>query len=425
MPVDTSKIDNLWQATSRETLASRPLDRPVSADLIIVGGGFTGCSAALHAAEAGFEVVLLEAETIGFGGSGRNVGLVNAGLWMPPDDVESALGDTAGESLNAALSGAPDLVFSLIEAHGLECEAVRNGTLHCAHSRTGLRDLSDRHAQLSARGAPVMLLDPDQTAARTGSTRFCGALHDARAGTIQPLAYCRGLAGAAQRAGAKIHENSPAVKIRRKRDHWVVETASASVTGKSLLLATNAYQVRADGAPAPAFVPVHYFQMATGPLQPGHAKSVLPGLEGCWDTATVMSSFRTDEAGRLIIGGIGSLDHHLSAVHRHWARRKLARLYPALSDQPIDHAWCGRIAMTSDHLPKIIRFGPSALSVYGYSGRGIGPGTLFGARAAMALTEGNEDELPVRPAETHTEILPRLRAVGYELGAGLYHGAGL
>lgn len=419
--MDTSKIGNLWQATSREIHARGPLARTESADLIVIGGGFTGCSAALHAAEAGFEVVLLEAETIGFGGSGRNVGLVNAGLWMPPDDVEAALGSTAGKKLNAALAGAPDLVFSLINAHGLDCEAVRNGTLHCAHSRAGLRDLSDRHAQLSGRGAPVTLLDRDQTAERTGTAGFHGALHDARAGTIQPLAYCRGLAAAAERAGARIYEKSPAAQIGRKRDQWVVETSSVSVTGKSLLLATNAYRSVADGAPAPSFIPVSYFQMATGPLPHDLAGSVLPGGEGCWDTATVMSSFRRDGAGRLVIGAIGSLDHGLSAVHRHWARRKLARLYPALSDQTIDYAWCGRIAMTSDHLPKIIRFGPSALSVYGFSGRGIGPGTLFGACTAKALTAENEDELPVRPVEAHAERFTRLRAVGYELGAVLHH----
>lgn len=418
-------MGNLWQATSRETFARGPLERPVNADLIVVGGGFTGSSAALHAAEAGFEVVLLEAETIGFGGSGRNVGLVNAGLWMPPDEVEAALGSEAGEELNAALAGAPDLVFSLIDAHGLDCEAIRNGTLHCAHSKAGMRDLANRHAQLSARGAPVTLLDSDQTAERTGSTRFHGALHDARAGTIQPLAYCRGLAAAAERAGARIHERSPAETISRQRDRWVVETSAASVTGKSLLIATNAYRSAAGGAPASAFIPVHYFQMATGPLPPDLARSVLPGQEGCWDTALVMSSFRRDGEGRLVIGAIGSLDHGLSAVHRHWARRKLTRLYPALSDQAIDHAWCGRIAMTSDHLPKIIRFGPSALSVYGFSGRGIGPGTLFGARAASALMEGNEGGLPVRPVESHVERFSNLQAVGYELGAALHHGAGL
>lgn len=423
--MDTSKNGNLWQAANREPFAAGSLDRDTSADLVIVGGGFTGCSAALHAAKAGFDVVLLEAETIGFGGSGRNVGLVNAGLWMPPAEVESALGIEAGEKLNTALAGAPDLVFSLIEEHAIECEAVRNGTLHCANSRAGLRDLSERHAQLTGRGAPVTLLNSDETATRTGSKRFQGALYDVRAGTIQPLAYCQGLAQAARHAGARLHAGSRVTGIGRRGTDWIAETPSASVTGKALLMATNAYQMTTGSVPSSSFIPVHYFQMATRPLEPDLAESILPGLEGCWDTAMVMSSFRRNREGRLIIGGIGSLDHGTSAIHRHWAKRKLARLYPALSEQTIEYAWCGRIAMTSDHIPKIVRLGPSALSVYGFSGRGIGPGTLFGARTAAALTEGNEDDLPVGVIDSHREHFSKIRALGYELGAALYHGAGM
>lgn len=422
--MDTSKNDNLWQATNREVFESGLLEDDTRADLVIIGGGFTGCSAALHAAKAGFDVTLLEAETIGFGGSGRNVGLVNAGLWMPPSEVEQAMGTAAGERLNAALASAPDLVFSLIREYNIDCEAVRNGTLHCAHSKAGLRDLSGRHEQLSSRGASVILLDRDEAAARTGSNLFYGALHDARAGTIQPLAYCRGMARAAWQAGARLHTGSPVAKIGRIGDSWIVETPSARVTGKALLIATNAYQLPSAGVPASAYIPVHYFQMATGPLEPGLAASILPGREGCWDTATIMSSFRMDGAGRLIIGGMGSLGHHLSAVHSHWARGKLARLFPALAGQPIEHAWCGRIAMTSDHLPKMIRFGPSGISVYGFSGRGIGPGTLFGTRAAKALIEGSEDDLSITTEDMQQESFQKSKAFGYELGAVLSHGVG-
>ncbi|MFP6681506.1 MAG: FAD-dependent oxidoreductase, partial [Gammaproteobacteria bacterium] len=131
-----------------------PLHDYASADLVVIGGGFTGCSAALHAAEQGAEVRLLEAETIGHGGSGRNVGLVNAGLWTPPDEDEQILGRDAGVRLNAALAEAPDLVFSLIERHAIECEAIRCGTLHCAHSAAGFRELKNRLHQQRERSAP-------------------------------------------------------------------------------------------------------------------------------------------------------------------------------------------------------------------------------------------------------------------------------
>ena len=419
--MDTSKNGNLWQATSRERIEAPFLENDLNADLVVIGGGYTGCSAALHAAKAGQEVVLLEAETIGHGGSGRNVGFVNAGLWLPPDTVESIMGEAAGIRLNAALAGAPDLVFSLIEEHAIDCEAVRHGTLHCAHAESAVADLRSRHDQMARRGAPVTLLDREETERRIGTSAFAHALHDARAGTIQPLAYCRGLARAAGEAGARIHEQSPVLKVERRDGAWLVSTARGSVKGGSLLMATNAYQTPVTGTSQNAYTPVHYFQLATRPLSPNLEASILPDGEGCWDTASIMTSLRKDAQGRVIVGGMGSLDHATSGFHRGWARRKLAGLFPALSDQPLEHAWFGRIAMTSDHIPKIVRFGPDALSIFGYSGRGIAPGTLFGAKAAEVLTGAGDEVLPVAQISSYTERFTGARGVFFELAAGLYH----
>ncbi|MCP4486717.1 MAG: FAD-binding oxidoreductase [Gammaproteobacteria bacterium] len=149
---------SLWQASSKETINTDPLDENITTDLVIIGGGYTGCSAALHAAKSGMDVQLLEADTIGFGGSGRNVGLVNAGLWLPPLEVENIMGEKSGTKLNTLLAKAPDLVFSLIERYQIQCDSVRSGTLHCAHSRKGFVDLQSRYKQLTDRGAPVSLL---------------------------------------------------------------------------------------------------------------------------------------------------------------------------------------------------------------------------------------------------------------------------
>lgn len=181
--------DSLWRHTTQEARSWPALEGDVTADVVVIGGGFTGVSAAWHLAARGASVVLLEAATVGFGGSGRNVGLVNAGLWTPPDGVEEKLGAAAGAALNDMLAEGPQLVFDLIEAQQIRCEAVRGGTLHCAHSAAGFRDLQARHAQQEARGAPVKLLDAAETARRTGSPAYHGALWDGRAGTIQPLAY--------------------------------------------------------------------------------------------------------------------------------------------------------------------------------------------------------------------------------------------
>lgn len=415
---------NLWRSTAGAALDAPLLSDTVEADVVIVGGGFTGCSAALHLAEAGASVRLLEAETIGFGGSGRNVGLVNAGLWLEPEKVEAVLGPALGRRLNQALAAGPDLVFELIERHAIDCEAVRNGTLHCAHAPSAVAGLQERLRQFEAQGAPVDLLNAEETAVRTGSSAFHGALLDRRAGTIQPLAYCRGLARAAVSRGAVLHEGTPALQVARDQDVWCVETPEGSVRAPALLVAVNAYGRPLPGVAAPAYVPMHYFQLASRPLSDNLRKSILPERQGCWDTGTVMSSFRLDAAGRLLVGAMGSLDSFGGGTHRAWAARKLAALFPELEGIALEHAWFGRIAMTGDHLPKAVKLGERAISIFGYGGRGIAPGTVFGRAAARYLLDGDEEALPSGLLSHYREPLAGAKQTFYELGATLAHVVG-
>ncbi|SMX26365.1 Gamma-glutamylputrescine oxidoreductase [Pelagimonas phthalicica] len=413
--------ESLWHETATQSITAPALAGQVAADLVVIGGGYTGLSAALHAAEAGLSVRLLEAGVIGGGGSGRNVGLVNAGLWLPPDKITAKLGKEPGEKLIKLLGQAPDLVFGVIDRHDMACEPVRNGTLHCAHAPSGMADLENRYAQASARNAPVQLLGAEETRARVGSDTVFGGLFDPRAGTIQPLAYARGLALAAQAGGAVLHENSAALSIAKTGAGWQVKTAQGEVTAQHMIVATNAYTLPISGLPSPKTIPVHYFQAATAPLSATEQAQILPGREGCWDTALVMSSWRMDAAGRLIIGAMGQLDHPGAGVHLAWLRRKLAKLFPALAEKPLTHTWFGRIAMTEEYMPKILQPDPSALICFGYSGRGIGPGTVFGKAMAEALITQDVTVLPRAPSADHNITFPGLRQVYYETGATLTH----
>lgn len=417
----TKTDSNLWQSSCEEVVSALPLDGDLKVDLAIVGGGFTGCSAALEAASSGAKACLMEAHEIGHGGSGRNVGLVNAGLWLPPESIAGILGAAEGSRLTGHLANAPKRVFDLIRRHGIACEAVNKGTLHCAHSEVGFEDIADRFRQQAALGAPVKLLDAAETQQRTGSPVFHGALFDGRAGTINPLSYCRGLARAAEAAGARLCANTPAIGISRTGDGWKVATPGGAVTARALLLATNAYHEPMEGISTPQTVPVHYFQVATVPLKGRHSDCILPGGEGCWDTALVMSSFRRDAAGRLALGAVGNLGGVGGSVHRGWAQRMIRWLFPALGDVGIEHAWCGRIAMTGDHLPKILAIGPNAYACFGYSGRGIGPGTTFGTLTAQALLKDDPSLLPLSPGEHHGESFSGLRSAYIETGAVLTH----
>ncbi len=415
----------LWLASAAETVEVSGLEADISVDLAIVGGGFTGCSAALRAAEMGATVALLEARDIGYGGSGRNVGLVNAGLWMPPDDIVDQLGQSAGERLNQALAGAPDLVFQLVEENEIRCEARRQGTLHCAHSSTAMQALGRRLQQQLQRGAPVQLLDAEEARQRVGSPAVFGALFYGRAGTIQPLAYCRGLARAAQAKGASLFGQAAVDHLRFSESAWEIRSGQCKVNAKRLLIATNAYQHDLSGVSPSDYVPVYYFQLATEPLTPQQRELVLPGEEGCWDTALIMSSWRLDAAGRLIIGAMGNLDSSSGAVHEQWAGRKLQQLFPELATLPFTLGSCGRIAMTRDHLPKIVEAGPGAYMIFGYSGRGIGPGTLFGRSAAEALLSDDNSGLPLMPVNNYQESFTGLRGNFFESAALLNHWLGV
>ena len=221
--------------------------------------------------------------------------------------------------------------------------------------------------------------------------------------------------------GAQIFEHSGVTAIRHDGTLWVASVNGHQVRARYLLVATNAYAGKIAGLPSPEFVPVYYSQYATQPLSDEHRRHILPGGEGCWDTDMVMSSVRVDQEGRLVIGGVGNAHGKLAAIHRAWASRKLAQIYPELSGVPFKPVWSGAITMTSDHLPKILSIGSGGLSVFGYSGRGIGPGTVFGQQAARALLFDETADLPLAIIGSYRETLKSARAAYYESGTCLAH----
>ncbi|WFS24697.1 NAD(P)/FAD-dependent oxidoreductase [Rhizobium rhododendri] len=412
----------LWEKTAPPPPVTQPLAGAVSADVVIVGGGYTGLSSALHLAEAGTRVVLLEGNEIGFGGAGRNVGLINAGMWVMPDDVPGVLGPLYGERLLDTLGNGPELVKALIDKHSIACELERNGTLHCAVGADGLKEIEARARQWASRGAPVTVLDADETRRRIGSDGYAGALLDMRAGTLQPLAYARGLAKAAIRAGATLHTGSRVTETSREGSRWVVRTAAGSVTADWIVVSTDAYstgpfeQVRGEQVLLP------YFNFATVPLGDNLRKSILPGREGVWDTKEVLSSFRMDQAGRLVFGSVGALRNTGAAIHKGWARRSLKRLFPQLGDIEFECEWYGKIGMTDNALPRFHRFAENVVGFSGYNGRGIAPGTTFGKTlAAHILGRIGENELPLPPTEVGAPRFRALKEMWYEAGAQIAH----
>ncbi|TMV92707.1 FAD-binding oxidoreductase, partial [Thioclava sp. BHET1] len=236
-------------------------------------------------------------------------------------------------------------------------------------------------------------------------------------GTIQPLAYVQGLARAAKAQGAQIFEETAALTMTETAEGWTIRTAQGEVRAAQLIQATNAYGVNAGATNA--ITPAHFFQLATARLPDELRHSILVGGEGCWDTAMIMSSFRLDQAGRMIFGALGNLEGLGGALHRRWAARKLVKLFPQLAGIPFEQDWTGRIAMTGTHLPRIERRGKRGISIFGYSGRGIAPGTLFG-RAAAAWALGTGD-LPLPIQDPQSDPFAAAKGLYYEAGATLSH----
>lgn len=411
----------LWRTTA-QAMAFSGLARAQRADVVVIGAGFTGLSAALHLAQGGCDVAIMEANEVGYGASGRNVGLVNAGLWTMPADVVRHIGHERGERLLAELGSAPSLVFDLIARHGIQCEATRQGTLHCAVGSKGMSEIVERQRQWSERGVELTCLDRAAVAARIGGGSYAGALFDPRAGTIQPLAFAQGLAHAASRHGARIFVQSPVLSAEDLGSGWRLHCPAGSIDAQQVIVATDAYATGPWRRIEREQVRLAYFNMATQPLAPKLLSGILPRREGVWDTRQVLSSFRLDAAGRLVFGSVGALRFGGARIHREWVLRSLARMFPQLGEVRLEHAWYGRIGMTGDALPRFHVLARNVHAVCGYNGRGIAPGTFFGrelARLAMGTTSPEHLSLPAT-APTPA-ALTDVRAAFYEAGASLAH----
>lgn len=420
--LNDARSHGLWESTAAPAPSTSALTGDLSVNVVVVGAGYTGLSTALHLSQAGISVAVIEAVDIGFGGAGRNVGLVNAGMWIMPDLVTARLGPVLGERLTTLLGDAPQFVFDLIATYAIECEAMRTGTLHCGVGRDGYAQLEQRTAQWQARGAQVQLLNAAEAAARTGSTSFSGALFDPRAGTIQPLGYVRGLARAALTHGAQIYTNTPALSAEKDRAGWMVRTPAGSVRAEWLVVATDAYSKGPWQVVRDEQVHLPYFNLATRPLDAAALESILPRREGAWDTQQVLSSFRLDAQGRLVFGSIGALRGSGTHIHEAWARRALRQMYPQLGDVSFDFGWFGHIGTTADSLPRFHVFAPNVIGFSGYNGRGIAPGTAFG-RVLADFIRGKIglSELPLPVSGIVVPALRSLKETVYSLGSQAVH----
>lgn len=391
-------MTNLYAETAEPAIESPPLKGNQSVEVAVVGAGFTGLSAALHLAERGVRVAVIESEAPGFGASGRNGGQVNPGLKPDPDTVERDHGADLGTRMNAFAGGAPQFVFDLIARHGIRCDARRNGTLRAAITERSARAVRVTAQQWQRRGADIEMLEGDAVTDVTGTNRYRAALLDRRGGDLNPLSFAHGLARVASAAGASIYGGSQVLALKRIGSAWQLNTHAGSVIAPRVLLATNGYSGALMPPLARSVVPVFGAIAATGPLPEELARRILPTRSVLFESGAITVYYRIDTGNRLLFGGRGPMQE----VSRREQVRPLttyaASLWPELKDVTWQHVWGGRLAMTWDHYPHVHELAPGVHAALGYNGRGVALSTALGAQLARLLAEpGTPLDMPVTP----------------------------
>lgn len=374
--------DSYWEATAPRLETPPPLEGQARTDVAVIGAGFTGLSTALHLAQRRVGVTVLDANAPGWGASGRNNGQVVAALKHEPHEIETAFGPEIAGRLITAIGEAPDLVFELIARYGMSCDAMRKGIITAANTAGDLDALRRRTEIWQARGAPLRVLDRAATRDAIGTDAFVGACLDPRGGTINPLAYTRGLAKAAMQEGAVLHSSSEVRRLEHSGGGWLLHTPAGTLHASRVVIATNAHTGSFWPGLRRNFVPIVTPQVVTRPLSDNLLRSILPGGQAMSDSRHLVVGVRMHPDGRLHLGGsTGSAWGERPALFR-TLQAQARRIFPFLPDLDWEFRWSGTIAMTPDRYPRLYDLAPGVASALGYSGRGIGTATMLGRELA-------------------------------------------
>ena len=373
----------LWHASSATAPRYPAVQGEVEADLVVIGGGFSGLSTALHAAEAGMRVVLVEAHRIAWGATGRNAGFVVPNFAkVDPDDIRTSLGEP-GERLIQMAAGGADLVFDLIRRHAISCDALQSGWIQPSHSAAALQRAQGRVRQWAALNRPVELLDATGVEQLTGVRGWVGGWIDRSGGVLNPVAYARGLAGAAVAAGARLHELSRVMSLAPTADGWLATTGAATLRAPKVVLATNAYAGNLVPGLAHSFFPLRVFQIATKPLAASVRERLLPGGQCVSDSRRNLFTFRFDAENRLITGGMHILSPGADTRVPRAIHRRMAAMLDLAGLPPLDFSWSGSAAVMPGFLPRLITPAPGLIAGFACNGRGIAMTTAMGRELAL------------------------------------------
>ncbi len=371
--------------------APAALSTTMRAEVMVIGGGYTGLSAALHLAENGADVVLLEAERFGFAASGRNGGQIHSGFSPGQSALENRLGAAKARALWDFAQRAKALLHARIAQHGIDCD-LRKGVLIAAHSRRAARALQAQAEFLRDRCAyaHARFLSREETNTRIGTRAYWGGLYDAGGGHLHPLRLALGLARAARQAGVSLFENSRVVALEDHVDGVVARTAAGEVRAAHAILACDAFAPALAPSLAPFLVRVESYLVATAPLPGALRPTVLAGGEAVCDTRSAMDYYRLSADDRLLFAGGETLLRPAANIEA-LVRPRMLRIFPQLAHIPVTHSWRGTVAITRTRMPHFGRLTPRIAFGHGYSGQGVALAIAGGkvlAEAARGESEG-------------------------------------
>ena len=391
----------LWWRTAAAAPSFEPLCADGDADVVVIGAGFTGLTAAWQLARRGARVTVLEARTVASGASGLNAGFVVPSFAKAdPASVIARLGDERGGRLLALVGAGAERVFKTIRDHGIDCDAEQVGWLHVAHSRDALPALASRVDAWRRLGRPVRLLDEGQARALTGARHCSGGMLDPSGGTLHPLNYAYGLARLAGKAGAVIHEHAAVSNVERTGRSWHVGSNGFKIRADQVLLCTHAGDQGVARRLHRVVLPLRVYQLATRPLPRSLVHRISPHRTPVADTRANLFTYRLDRDDRLISGAMPVLRYGAEGRMRRMIVRRLQHELQ-LPDLPaVDCIWDGVAAMTSDFLPHLYEFGPGFIGGLGCNGRGIALTAMLGEVLADAADGRAWNDLPIPRAST-------------------------
>jgi len=399
---DATPLPEPYTRGAPPRLAAPALRGRTKADVVIVGGGYTGLSTALHLSAAGVQSVVLEAREVGWGGSGRAFGQVVPYAKHDHAHVLAHFGGDRGERMIAMLATGPDLVFELVERHGIACDAVRNGLIFAAHTPANAKMLEERAKFWQARGAPVALLDAAGVTELAGSTYYPAAVVDRRGGCVEPISYARGLGHAAVKAGVRIFEQSRVAHLEPHEGRWLARAGDGEVETDTVVLATDAYTDALWPGLQRSLIPLRGYHLATAPLSENLRKTIMPGGQSLTDTRRLYSAIRLRSDGRLQVSTDGPAFTANAHAFLGKAVRRIQNVFPQLGEPAWQSEVAGWVGMTTDQYPHLHDLAPGVWAAVGLSGRGIAFGTLLGRELTKRILGKPESEctMPVTPLRT-------------------------